>query len=273
MLKAAVVVLAALVAALLLFVWAYQRFGIYRFETEVRQPAEFGLSNVRVASFRSEDGAQVSAWIAAPRGDEPVLLAFGGNFAGAGGSAARLQPLLDRGFGMALLVYRGSSGDRGTPSEEAFAMDARALYDALDGLIGRTIPPQRRVLHGFSLGTSVAAGLAAQRPAAGLVLEASFDRCCRWYTRRLRGLPMCALMWRERHDVIDKLAGVAVAKLFLHGSQDDAIPVAWGRALYDACEGEKRFVVIEGGGHADLAEHGALDEVAAFAAASANGGR
>lgn len=264
LLKLLIALLLLLAVGLFALVWAFQNWGIYRFDRTASEPGRFGFTNVRVVRFRSEDGFDASAWIAPPRGGQPVVIAFHGNFASVGPAAERLKPLVDRGLGLVMLVYRGSSGEGGEPSEAAFARDACALYDQLDTLLGEEIPAGRRVLHGFSLGSSVASGLAAARPVAGLVLEATFDRCCRWYTARMRGLPMCALMWRERHDVIDKLAHVAVPKLFLHGALDDAIPVAWARALHDAVPGEKRFVTYERGGHADLAAHGAIDETARF---------
>jgi fermentation-respiration switch protein FrsA (DUF1100 family) len=234
---------------------------IYGFDTTASTPAAAGLPTVRVARFRSEDGHEVAAWIAPPAAGKPMLLSFHGNFASVAGSAARLAPLLEQGNGLAMLVYRGSSGEGGVPSEANFAADARALYDQLDALLGVAVPPDRRVLHGFSLGSSVAAGLAKERAAAGLVLEATFDRCCRYYAQRFH-LPMCWLMWRERHDVVDKLVGVTVPKLFLHGAKDQAVPEAWARDLFAACVGEKLFVSYANGDHADLMQHGALDEMA-----------
>lgn len=263
-LKILLVVLGLGATALFLLVWAYQNWGIYEFDTTRAEPSQLGLANVRVVRFVSEDGFETSAWIAPPRDDRPVLLCFFGGFTSIGPSAARMQPLLDQGYGMAMLVYRSSSGEGGEPSEAAFTMDARALYDQLDSLLGLQVPANRRVLHGFSLGTSIAAGLAAERPAAGIVIEAGFDRCCRWHTLRMRRLPMCMLMWRERHDVVDKLQATTLPKLFLHGGRDDAVPVAWSRALHDAVPGTKRFVVFELGGHSDLPEHGAMAEVAMF---------
>lgn len=246
-------------------VWAYQRHGVYRFDQSPGDPAAIDPA-VRVVTFPAEDGHLATAWVAAPRPGQPVLISFHGNFTAVGPAAARLQPLLARGFGLAVLVYRGSAGTGGTPGEAAFAADARALYDRLDQLLGEPVPAARRVLHGMSLGSSVAAGLAADRPAAGIVLEASFDTCCRWHSSRLFGLPMQWLMWRERHDVAAKLRGVVIPKLILHGRADDAVPLAWAQALHDAVQGDKRLIVYERGGHADLAAHGALDDIAAFAA-------
>lgn len=256
----------ALGSILLVAVVAWiQSTKIYGFDTTASTPAAAGLPTMRAVRFRSEDGHEIAAWIAPPATGKPLLLSFYGNFASVAGSAARLAPLLEQGNGLAMLVYRGSSGEGGVPSEAAFAADARALYDQLDALLGAAVPPQRRVLHGFSLGSSVAAGLAKDRAAAGLVLEATFDRCCRYYAQRFH-LPMCWLMWRERHDVVDKLAGVAVPKLFLHGAKDQAVPEAWARDLFAACVGEKQFVSYPNGEHADLMQHGALDDMAKWMA-------
>ena len=260
---AAAVVLGAL-GLLALVAWI-QRTQIYGFDHTPSTPNAAGLPSVRVVRFRSEDGHEIAAWIAPPAAGKPLLLSFHGNFANVAGSAVRLAPLLERGHGLAMLLYRGSSGEGGVPSEANFARDARALYDQLDALLGEVVPPERRVLHGFSLGSSVAAGLAKDRTAAGLVLEATFDRCCRYYAQRFH-LPMCWLMWRERHDVVDKLVGVTVPKLFLHGAKDQAAREPWARALFDACVGEKQFVSYPNGDHADLMQHGAVDDMARWIA-------
>lgn len=92
---------------------------------------------MRVVRFRSEDGHEIAAWIAPPAAGKPLLLlSFHGNFANVAGSAVRLAPLLERGHGLAMLLYRGSSGEGGVPSEANFARDARALDDQLDALLG-----------------------------------------------------------------------------------------------------------------------------------------
>lgn len=254
-------------AALLLFGYVawFQRCRIYAFDRTQHAPADVGLAQLRHVRFRSEDGVEVSAWIKEPAAGQPMLLSFFGGFTCIGAAAPRLAPLLQRGFGLAILVYRGSSGEDGEPSEANFARDARALYDQLDTLLSTAIPADQRVLHGLSLGSSVASGLAGERAVAGLALEGTFDRCCRWFSGRAFGLPMCWLMWRERHDVVDKLAGNRTPKLFLHGERDTSVPIAWARALFDACAGEKEFVAFPEGAHHDLFNHGALDRLVGFA--------
>ena len=168
------------------------------------------------------------------------------------------------GTGIVMLQYRGGGGAAGWPSEAGFARDARALYDQLDRLTGQPIPPNRRVLHGFSLGTGVGSRLAAERPFAAVVLEASFPRACRYYEKRYRGFPLCTLMWSERFDVIDIMGKITAPKLFVHGTEDRSVPLSWGQQLFAAAPDLKTFVALPNGGHADLARHGLIGAMQDF---------
>ena len=236
--------------ALLLFgaIWAFQAYGVYRFTQSTKFPEEFSLSEVRVVDFTSEDGAPAQAWLATPKPEQRIVFSFHGNYAAIGPSLQRLAPLMADGTGIVMLQYRGAGGLPGHPSEENFARDARALYDQLDALAGQTIPPDRRVLHGFSLGVGVGSRLAAERSFAAVVLEASFPRACAYYQRRYRGFPFCTLMWAERYDIIDWIGKIDAPKLFVHGTLDVAVPLLWGRQLFTAASGPKTFVELPKGG-------------------------
>lgn len=252
--------------AVLLFggIWAFQTLGVYRFAQASGDPRDFGLTGVRVVEFRSEDGALARAWLAAPAPGRPILFSFHGNFAAIGPSLQRLAPVMADGTGMVMLQYRGAEGLPGRSSEENFARDARALYDQLDGLAGQIIAPERRVLHGFSLGSGVAVRLAGERRFAGLVLEAAFPRLCLYFQRRYHNLPLCPLMWAERYDSIDRIGGVDMPKLFVHGARDGAVPLLWGQQLYAAAPEPKQFITLPEGEHADLARHGLIGALQEF---------
>ena len=61
--------------------------------------------------------------------------------------------------------------------------------------------------------------------------------------------------------------------LVIHGDRDEIVPLAHGRALFEAAPEPKRMEVLDGVGHNDLAERagGALAEVVARWAAAAMG--
>ena len=239
-------------------VWIFQTYGAYRFDQSPQSPQAFGLHGVRVLTFTSEDGAPVQAWLSMPKPGQPMLFSFYGNFAAVGPAMKRLVPLMADGTGIVMLQYRGAGGLSGHPTEENFARDARALYDQLDALAGQTIPPERRVLHGFSLGSGVAVRLASERPIAGLVLEAAIPRLCMYFQRRSYGFPLCLLMWAERHDSSRRIDRIDAPVLFVHGTSDSAVPVLWARQLYDKASAPKNFVELAGANHTDLAQHGLI---------------
>lgn len=247
-------------------VWAFQRWGIYFFDMTVSTPEEVGLPRGRAVTYASEDGTPVTAWIAPAEGDRPVILSFQGGYTGTAATTARMLPLAQRGYGLVVMQYRGMGDGAGHPSEANFAMDARALYDQLDTLMGVIVPPERRVVHGLSLGSSVGARLAASRPVGAVVLEASFPEVCRYFERRYFGLPFCRVMWAERNDVAAAVRQIRVPILIAHGENDASVPAAWAEELAAVANEPKRFVVIAGAGHADLDQHGFLDMIDAFLA-------
>ncbi len=67
--------------------------------------------------------------------------------------------------------YRGYSPSEGSPSAEALIADAPLIYD----LLSERLDPKRIVAVGFSIGTGVAAQLAAARKLDGLILVTPFD--------------------------------------------------------------------------------------------------
>ena len=239
-------------------VWVFQTYGVYRFDQDPQSPQAFGLSGVTVLTFTSEDDTPVQAWLSMPKPGRPMLFSFYGNFSAIGPSMKRLAPLMADGTGIVMLQYRGSAGLPGHPSEENFARDARALYDQLDALAGQTIPPDRRVLHGFSLGSGVAVRLASERPFAGQVLEAAIPRLCMYFQRRYYGFPFCFLMWAERFDSSRRIDRVDAPMLFVHGTSDHSVPILWARQLYDKARAPKQFIELTGADHTDLVQHGLI---------------
>jgi fermentation-respiration switch protein FrsA (DUF1100 family) len=53
----------------------------------------------------------------------------------------------------------------------------------------------------------------------------------------------------QRFDAVKKVARVGSPLLVVHGSQDNLIKPELGRRLFDAAQGPKAFVLVEGGSH------------------------
>ncbi len=134
-------------------------------------PSQLGVAYQEIF-FRTQDNLRLHAWYAPAGQGTPVILhchGNGGNISHRVGLMAALQRV---GLGIFLFDYRGYGLSQGAPSESGVYEDARAAYNYLVNDL--KIPPDRIVITGHSLGSVVAAALAAAVPARALVLESTF---------------------------------------------------------------------------------------------------
>ena len=164
----------AIIAAVLVLIWATQRRLMYFPTKGLPTPGEMGLTDVEPVTFQTTDGLRLSGWFVSATGPSPrvTVLVFNGN---AGNRAHRgpLATALHRHDLQVLLVeYRGYGGNPGTPTEKGLAADSRAARAFLAGR--PDVDASRLVYFGESLGTAVAVDLAAEHPPAALVLRSPF---------------------------------------------------------------------------------------------------
>ena len=199
--------------------------------------------------FQAEDGAKLFGWYVENRATPVVLLWCHGN---AGNVIHRLDNLVELyrlGFSVFLFDYRGYGRSQGRPTEEGLYRDALAAYDYLAK--DRHVAPERLVLFGRSLGGAVAGQVAAQRPAAGLILESAFPSIAAVARAHYFGLPVGWLLGAE-FNLAKELAGLSLPVLVIHGDRDDTIPIELGRQLFDAARPPKDFYPVPGADHNDL---------------------
>src|SRR5688572_30590315 len=103
-------------------------------------------------------------------GKATLVLGFAGNAWNSQDAAAYLHDLYPQADVVAF-HYRGYRPSTGTPSADALLADAPLVHDFA---VSR-VRPERVVAVGFSIGSGVAAGLAAQRTVDGLILVTPFD--------------------------------------------------------------------------------------------------
>lgn len=171
------------------------------------------------------------------------------------GHVRRMQQLRDYGFAVFAIDYRGfGKSDGELPSEAMTYEDAAAGWT---WVAQRQPDPAKRFIYGHSLGGAVAIDLAArlgrESPGApqarGLIVESSFtslpdiaaELSWSWLPTRM--------FMSMRYDSIDKVRGVDIPVLFVHGTGDRYVPARFSQALYDACVAPKRLLLVENGGH------------------------
>jgi fermentation-respiration switch protein FrsA (DUF1100 family) len=246
---------------ILVLMYAAQRSIMYRPETMRTAPADAGFPQAEEITLTSADGTRLLAWFVKPQDGHPVVLYFQGNGGAPRHRVPRFKPLVADGTGLLALSYRGYAGSEGSPSETGFIADATALYD----FAAAHYPADRIVLWGESIGSGVAVALAAQKPAAALILEAPFTSAAAVAVRSYPYLPVRLLM-KDQFRSDERIGRVKMPLLILHGAADRVVPIALGEQLFSLANEPKRFVRFARGGHNDLDAFGALDTAKTFIA-------
>jgi len=162
--------------------------------------------------------------------------------------AGIIKALRDAGFNVLMFDYRGYGRSEGSPTEDGVYRDGRAAFDYLSQ---RTdVDSSSIILFGTSLGGAVAVDVATHRPAAGLILEATFSNAKDVARIAYPFLPAQFIL-RSEFNSEEKIRSIRIPTLIIHGGEDNIIPVALGRKLYDAANEPKSFYLIPGADHND----------------------
>ncbi len=201
---------------------------------------------------------------------KPLILYFCGNAGNRGYRADVFDFLAELGADIICFDYRGFGDNAGSPSEAAFADDARAIWrHVIDRL---HIDPRRVIIFGESLGGGVATQLAAEicaagTPLGGLVVRSSFTRLTDVAAGHYPWLPVRWMML-DRYPSIDRIGQVICPILIIHGRRDTIIPFEQAEQLLAAAPAKSssgippRFVALETADHNDVL----LTELNAFRA-------
>ena len=244
LLLVAVIVVAAM--------WLLQRQFIY-FPTTAPPPApaDMGLDAAEPLAFSTADHLRLQGWYVpaagAPVGAVLVLPGNGGNRADRGPLAEALRAA---GLSSLLVDYRGYGGNPGRPTQDGLLADARAAADALQRRSG--VDRDRMVYFGESLGSAVAAGLAAERPPSALVLRSPFPSMTEMGRRQFPWLPVGVLL-RDRFPTTEWIARYRGPTLVIAGDADALVPPRFSRQVADAAGGPVVVETVAGAGHNDRA--------------------
>jgi hypothetical protein len=199
-------------------------------------------------SVAAADGTRLHGWIAATAATPaPTIIYFGGNAEEVSHTLA--DPRWPREWSIVAINYRGYGTSEGSPGERALAADALSIYDAVTGR--EDIDRDRIVVFGRSLGTALAARVAAERPVAGVVLVSPYDSLAAIGNHHYPWLPV-SLLLRHRFDARADAARSQAPMLAIVADRDTIIPVERSRALYDTWAGPKSWQVVPGSDHNTL---------------------
>jgi uncharacterized protein len=229
--------------------------------TLLEPPPELNLG-VRRVELTADDGVRLVSWaMPADSGSGYWLLICHGNAGNISEAGRPFHYAGLRALGLNLFAfdYRGYGESEGMPTEDGLYRDADAAYRYLRNTLA--VPPERIVVFGHSLGSAVAIELVSRVPAAGLILDGALTSVLE---RAQELFPYAPVRWiaASKYPSIERVGELKLPKLFLHARNDEVIPFAHGRRLFEAAADPKEFVALRGG-HGDAFE---LDSAAYYGA-------
>jgi fermentation-respiration switch protein FrsA (DUF1100 family) len=247
---------AVLAGAVLAYLYVTQRSMIY-FPGSAAANTELLPDNARSIELHTRDGLRLAAWFLPPTAGPmpsqpgPAVLIFNGN---AGDRSHRLPLAIDlagRGYRVLLFDYRGYAGNPGSPSEDGLRADALAAVEAL--ATQPEVDPGQIAYFGESLGAAVAGGLATERPPAALILRSPPPSIGEMGQHHYPYLPVVDWLLFDRFPLTEQVRELSVPLLVLVTEQDEIVPAALSRRVFDAASEPKRWVLLTAAHHNDPA--------------------
>ena len=185
-----------------------------------------------------------------------VVLYFHGN-AGSLRLWGGIAPIFTRrNYDLFVVDYRGYGKSTGAlQREDDLHADARAVYDH----VRQQFAAEQIIVFGRSLGSGVAARLAAERPARMLILETPYISLREVVTDRVPFVPVGLLL---KYPLLteDWIAQVRCPVYLFHGTADNTVPYNHSVRLLGLIQAPRELITLPDGGHGNLASFPAYQQ-------------
>ncbi|MFE8598326.1 alpha/beta hydrolase [Archangium violaceum] len=245
---------------LCVLVFLNQRHMVFPAPPGAREPSLPGATLLRIPGPKSS--TVFALHVPAPAG-APTVVHFHGNGEQLADGAWLAQRFQEAGLGFYAVEYPGYglATEQG-PSEAGIYVAAETALDHLHQEL--SVPPERTVLQGQSLGSGVAVEMARRGQGARLVLITPYTSIVDLGARLFSWLPV-SLLVRDPFDSAAKAPGLKLPVLIVHGTRDEVIPVDMGQTLGTLFP-NATVRLLEGKHHNDVLERSAiLQEMMEFA--------
>lgn len=222
-------------------------------------PGQFGLEYEPV-EIHAADGTELFAWFMPARGKpRATVLYLHGNAENISTQFANVAWLPAKGFSVLALDYRGYGGSQGRPSLPGVQLDIDA---AMRTLIARPdVDPDRIIVFGQSLGAALAVHYVAhsqyRESVRAVVLDSPFSDYRRIAREKLASFVLTwPFQWLSTVAIENEYSPAASIKalspipvLFIHGEQDQIVPLHHSQRLYESAGDPKQLWVVPDSGH------------------------
>ncbi len=234
--------------------FAFQR-KLQYFPTPDRvSPAALSIADTEEVILETRDGIKLINWYARAQPGKPTIVFFQGNAGALWHRAERFLYYQQAGYGVFFMGYRGYGGSDGSPTERDIVTDGTEVITWLNK---QSVPLNKLVYIGESLGSGVAVQVAAKLQPTLLILEAPFASAMEIGANAYPWLPV-RLFMKDKFNSLNFIGDVRAPLVIIHGSRDRIVPVNSGRKLFQNANEPKEFIELKDASHNDLPEWGSL---------------
>lgn len=206
-------------------------------------PTEWGLEYENVF-LHTEDGVRIHGWYIPHQDAQQTLLFFHGNAGNISHRGSSVEIFHRLGLNVFIIDYRGFGKSEGKPDEQGLYQDASAAWHYLKN--ERNHNQDDIIIFGRSLGGVVAAELAARVQPGGLIVESTFSSA-RDVANALFPILSRLVVLRFDFNTVAYIKQVESPVLVLHSPDDEIVPFALGKKIFQAANDPKSFFEMRGG--------------------------
>jgi uncharacterized protein len=211
-------------------------------------PAALGLAYEDLW-ITTSDGVRLRGFLMPSPQGRHTLLHFHGNAQNIGDWMFVAPPLVERGFHVVVVDYRGYGDSEGKPEEKGLYLDGEAVWSHVCSLPQVAEGPLS--LWGKSLGSAVAIHLAAQTPPTALILESAFTSMRELVLLHAPYVPQAVVP--PLFESLPQMEQITCPTLLIHGHDDELVPLEHAERLHKAAHNtEAQLEIIPSAGHNDV---------------------
>ena len=222
---------------------------VYQFDVDYD---EFNLTH--------DNGEKINSLFFPSKESKALIIYFHGNSKNLQHWGKYLPDVVNRGFDVVAIDYRGYGKSDGEPSEENMYEDAQLIYE----WAMQNYPDQEIIIWGRSLGTAIASNLSLASKASKLILETPFYNMDELIKTRFP-LLIIPVELKYKFPNHTNILNNGITTYIIQGTKDSIVPYKSAQKLRRILETDDHFFTIKGAGHKNLHEfndyHSVLDEI------------
>ncbi len=203
----------------------------------------------RQVNFVVSDGSVLRGWYFGLPGAKKIILFHQGNSGNIPAHLELVKTFLASGCSVFIYEPRGFGKSQGRPTVKHIVEDGLAAFDVVRDSLHYT--HKQIIVYGASLGASVAAIVADERDAGGLVIQSGFASLSSIAREKVPLLRLYPDWMFPRPELNNEklLAKAHPPLLILHGEKDDLISVQHAKIVYQKASKPSKLVLLPNSGH------------------------